>query len=40
MIGKNALDNPDLQIDFMRALLVARTEGLTLTTPFVPQGSD
>ena len=40
MIGKNALDNPDLPIDFMRDLLVARAEGMTLTTPFVPQGSE
>jgi ParD-like antitoxin of type II bacterial toxin-antitoxin system len=40
MIGKNALDNLDLPIDFIRGLLVARAEGLTLATPFVPQGSE
>jgi hypothetical protein len=40
MVGKAALDNPDLPIDFMRDLLVARAEGMTLTTPFVPQGSE
>ena len=40
MIGKNALGNPDLPIDFMRCLLVVRAEGLTLATPFVPQGSE
>jgi hypothetical protein len=40
MIGKNALDNPDLPIDFMRGLLVARAEGPTLATPFVPRGSE
>jgi hypothetical protein len=40
MIGKNALDNPDLPIDFVRDLLVAKAEGRTLATPFVPQGSD
>jgi hypothetical protein len=38
LIGKAALDNPDLPIDFVRDLLVARAEGLTLATPFVPQG--
>jgi hypothetical protein len=40
MIGKNALDNPDLPIDFVRDLLVAKAEGRTLATPFVQQGSD
>ena len=40
MIGKNALDNPDLPIDFVRDLLVAKAEGRTLATPFVPQGND
>lgn len=40
MIGKNALDNPDLPIDFVRDLLVAKAEGRTLATPFVPQGGD
>jgi hypothetical protein len=37
MIGKAALDNPDLPIDFVRELMIARAEGLILTTPFVPQ---
>ena len=40
MIGKNVLDNPDLPIDFVRDLLVAKAEGRTLATPFVQQGSD
>ena len=40
MIGKAALDNPDLPIDFVRDLLVARAEGPTLATPFVPQDSN
>ncbi|CAM8628124.1 ParD-like antitoxin of type II bacterial toxin-antitoxin system [Oxalobacteraceae bacterium] len=40
MIGKNALDNPDLPIDFVRDLLVAKAEGRTLATPFVQQGSE
>jgi hypothetical protein len=40
IIGKNALDNPDSPIDFVRGLLVARSEGLKLATPFVSQGGD
>ncbi|MDP2784763.1 MAG: ParD-like family protein [Sulfurimicrobium sp.] len=38
LVGRTALDNPDLPIDFVRDLLVARTEGPTLATPFVPEG--
>jgi hypothetical protein len=38
MVGKAALDNPDLPIDFVRDLLVARAEGPALATAFVPQG--
>jgi hypothetical protein len=38
MVGKAALDNPDLPIDFVRDLLVARAEGPKLATAFVPQG--
>ena len=38
MVGKAALDNPDLPIDFVRDLLVARAEGPSLATTFVPQG--
>ena len=38
LIGKAALDNPDLPIDFVRDLLVAKAEAKSLTTPFVPQG--
>ena len=37
MVGKAALDNPDLPIDFVRELMVARAEGALLATPFVPQ---
>lgn len=38
MIGKASLDNPDLPADFVRELLIARAEGPTLATPFVPEG--
>lgn len=38
LIGKAALDNPDLPIDFVRDLLLARAEGKALASPFVPQG--
>jgi hypothetical protein len=37
MIGKAALDNPDLPIEFVRELLVAKAEGKSLSTPFIPQ---
>jgi hypothetical protein len=37
LIGKAALDNPDLPIDFVRDLLVAKAEGNSLATPFAPQ---
>ena len=38
LIGKAALDNPDLPIDFVRDLLVAKAETKSLVTPFVPLG--
>jgi hypothetical protein len=38
LIGRTALDNPDMPIDFVRDLLIARAEGPTLATPFVPEG--
>lgn len=38
LIGKTALDNPDLPIDFVRDLLIAKTEAKSLVTPYVPQG--
>ena len=38
LVGKTALDNPDLPIDFVRDLLIARAEGPSLATPFVPEG--
>ena len=36
MIGKAALDNPDLPIDFVRDLMIAKGEGKSLATPFIP----
>ena len=38
LVGRTALDNPDLPIDFVRDLLIARAEGPTLSTSFVPEG--
>jgi len=38
LVGRTALDNPDLSIDFVRDLLVARAEGSLLATPFVAEG--
>ena len=37
-IGRTALDNPDLQIDFIRDLLIARAEDSDLETIFLPEG--
>lgn len=37
-IGRAALDNPDLPIDFVRDLLVSRSEGKAQATAFVPKG--
>ena len=39
MIGKAALDNPDLPIEFVKDLLIARAEGQSLATPFVPKST-
>ena len=39
LIGKAALDNPDLPIDFVRDLMIAKAEGRSLATPFVPQSN-
>jgi hypothetical protein len=39
IIGRAALDNPDLPIDFIRDLLVSRAEGKSHSTPFVPEGN-
>jgi hypothetical protein len=36
LIGKAALDNPDLPIDFVRDLMVAKAEDKSLATTFVP----
>lgn len=33
------LDNPDLPIDFVRDLLLAREEGKEIAIPFIPEGS-
>jgi len=38
MVGKAALDNPDLHVDFIRELLIARAEGPTLATRFIAEG--
>ena len=39
MIERAALDNPDLPIDLIRELLVARAKGISHSTPFVPEGN-
>ncbi len=37
MMGKAALDNPDLPIDFVRDLLLAKAHGNSELTPFEPE---
>lgn len=37
-VGKAALDNPDLPVDFVRDLLLTRAEARGAATPFVPEG--
>ena len=39
IVGRTALDNPDLPIDFVRDLIVARAEGPSLASEFVPEGA-
>jgi hypothetical protein len=39
IVGRTALDNPDLPIDFVHDLIIARAEGPLLATPFVPEGT-
>ena len=38
LIGRAALDNPDLPVDFIRDLLIARAEEKSHSTPFIPEG--
>lgn len=35
-VGRVALDNPDLPIDFVRELMISRAEDRKQFTPFVP----
>ncbi|MGA8864803.1 MAG: ParD-like family protein [Gallionella sp.] len=35
-VGKAALDNPDLPIEYVRELLIARAEDRNQLTPFMP----
>lgn len=37
-VGKAALDNPDLPVDFVRDILIAKAEGSESVTSFVPEG--
>lgn len=39
-IGKAALDNPDLPIDFVRDIVVALSQDPSLAEPFTPEGLD
>ena len=37
LVGKAALDNPDLPIDFVRDLLIAKAQNEAELTPFEPE---
>ncbi|MBI5814369.1 MAG: ParD-like family protein [Nitrospinae bacterium] len=37
-VGKAALDNPDLPVDFVRDLLISRAESRDEAAPFIPEG--
>jgi len=39
-VGRAALDNPDLPVDFVRDILVAKVQDRALAEPFIPEGSD
>lgn len=36
-VGKAALDNPDLSVDIVSDILIAKAEGRKGATPFVPK---
>lgn len=36
-IGKAALDNPDLPIEFIKDLLISKAQEKSLATPFIPE---
>ncbi len=38
LVGRTALENPDLPIDFVLDLLIANAEDSSLATPFIPEG--
>ncbi|MCP4040926.1 MAG: ParD-like family protein [Gammaproteobacteria bacterium] len=39
-VGRAALDNPDLPVDFVRDVLISKDQDQALAEPFVPEGSD
>lgn len=39
-LGRAALDNPDLPIDFVKEILISKNQDHALAEPFVPEGSD
>ena len=39
-VGRAALDNPDLPIDFVKDILISTNQDKALAEPFVPEGSD
>lgn len=39
-VGRAALDNPDLPIDFVRDILISKNQDRALAEPFIPAGTD
>ena len=39
-VGKAALDNPDLPIEFIRDLSITYPQDRSLAEPFIPEGKD
>ena len=39
-VGRAALDNPDLPIEFVRDILISKNQDSALAEPFVPEGAD
>ena len=37
-LGKTALENPDLPVDFIREILISKHQGRELAEPFAPFG--
>ena len=39
-VGRAALDNPDLPVDFVKDILISKNQDRALAEPFEPEASD